>query len=197
MDNYWINKGFEKLGEDIYVYRNFLSQEEVTKYKLIIDHYVENNMWEPGTIGSFFENKVTKEIPEFQQIRKKAIAIFEPDYKFGPSLSATCLRNGDKWGVHADAHDFMEIRAKSATVKDGDPHIMVDDSKYGTVIYFNEFEGGDLFYPEQNISYHPNPGDMVLHSSEEICRHGVSEIISGPRYGFSGHLSQQIKFPIE
>jgi hypothetical protein len=197
MHTYWIDKGFEKIGEEIYVYKNFLSQEEILKYKSLIDSHVENNLWEQGVVGSFFENKITKEIPEFQEIRLKAISLFEPDYKFGPSLSATCLRNGDEWGVHFDAHDFIKIREKSATLKDGDPYIMVDDSKYGTVIYFNEFEGGDLYYPEQNISYHPKPGEMVLHSSEEFCKHGVSKVISGPRYGFSGHLSQLIKFPIE
>jgi hypothetical protein len=194
MNTYWTDKGFEALGEEIYVYRNFLSEEEVKFYKALIDNKVNNNKWEPG-VGGFFKNKITENIPEFEDIRSKVIALIGPEYKFGPNISATCLREGDEWGVHADAHDFMEIRAKSATVKEGDEYVLVDDSKYGTVIYFNEFEGGSLYYPEQNITYHPNPGDLVMHSSEEICKHGVSTVTSGPRYGFSGHLSQQIKFP--
>ena len=55
MHTYWIDKGFEKIGEEIYVYKNFLSQEEILKYKSLIDSHVENNLWEQGVIGSFFE----------------------------------------------------------------------------------------------------------------------------------------------
>lgn len=195
MSTFWTDKGFQQLGNEIYVYKSFLSSEEVNQYKSIIDIYVENNLWDNGMDHPFFKGRVTSNIPELEKVRKKMIDIFEPEYKVGPNISASVLRTGDHWDLHFDAHDFMEKREISATVKDGDPFILIDDSKYGTVIYFNEFEGGNLFYPTQNISYHPEPGDLMLHSSEEFCLHGVSEVIKGPRYGLSGHLSQPMKFP--
>ena len=195
MSTFWTDKGFEQLGDEIYVYKQFLSPEEVEKYKILIDHAVANNLWDNEMDHPFFKGRVTSNIQELEEVRNKMINLIGQDYKLGPNISASVLRTGDHWDVHFDAHDFIEKRKISATVKDDEEYTLIDDSKYGTVVYFNEFEGGNLFYPKQNISYHPNPGDLMLHSSEEFCEHGVSEIIKGPRYGLSGHLSQPMKFP--
>jgi hypothetical protein len=51
---------------------------------------------------------------------------------------------------------------------------------YGMVIYLNDdFEGGELYYPEYDILYKPQAGALVIHDAEAI--HGVRATLSGER----------------
>lgn len=69
-------------------------------------------------------------------------------------------------GVHVDSHTGYEFL------------------QFATVIYLNDnYEGGEIFFPNQNFSYKPKSGDAVVFpcgGSEYM--HGVSEVISGDRY---------------
>jgi hypothetical protein len=66
------------------------------------------------------------------------------------------------------------------------PHI--DDSvpKYGKclftgILYFNDdYEGGEISYPELNESYKPKAGTLILHPGNAL--HEVKPITSGSRY---------------
>jgi hypothetical protein len=52
---------------------------------------------------------------------------------------------------------------------------------WGSVVYINDdFEGGEIYYPDYEYSYKPKAGSMVLHSGN--TRHGVKKVISGNRY---------------
>lgn len=196
MNQHWIDKGFRQLGNEIYVYNNFLSKQEIHEYLSIIEYFVEKKMWDQDLNDESLKEKVTKFIPELQNIRKKMINLFEPEYQVSGNGRVTVLQTGDFRYKHSDVDDFIEKRKISANLTENDEFIWIRNIKYGTIVYFNEFEGGDLFYTNQNnLLYHPNPGDLVVHSAEEFCMHGVSKVIKGPRYGLSGFLSQPMKFP--
>ena len=90
----------------------------------------------------------------------------------------------------------VEKRKLSSLLRDGDPYDIVQDTKYGLVVYFNEVElGGELYYSRQDITYQPSPGDMVIHGAEEDCMHGVNKILLGYRYSYSNFLSKEMKVP--
>jgi len=38
--------------------------------------------------------------------------------------------------------------------------------EWGAVIYLTDFEGGELYYPDQDITCKPNAGDIVIHRSD-------------------------------
>jgi hypothetical protein len=63
------------------------------------------------------------------------------------------------------------------------PHV---DSNFGTncflaMLYINDdYEGGELFFPDHDISYKPKPGDLVIYSGD--FKHGVKASIGNPRY---------------
>jgi predicted 2-oxoglutarate/Fe(II)-dependent dioxygenase YbiX len=86
--------------------------------------------------------------------------------------------HAQKWDVgssanpHSDNSDF-----------DGNPTEGFDNLKYVGILYLNsDYEGGDLFFPEHDISIHPNPGSMYIFSGGVENIHGVTEITSGTRY---------------
>lgn len=52
-----------------------------------------------------------------------------------------------------------------------------------SLIYYNDdFEGGELYYPEYDLVIKPQPGLAVAHPGDIDYLHGVKPIISGERY---------------
>jgi len=195
-DNYFLEKGFTKSGEDIYLYKNFLTKEELDVVVPILDDHRVNFKYNKEMDGTPFENRITTEIRELAFISKRLKDLFSKEYIVNENLTINVLSVGDDWGEHSDSHDFLEKRKQSEMLKEGDPYEILNDSRYGIVVYFNKVEeGGELFYSGQNISYSPSPGDLVIHSAEENCKHRVNRVVKGYRYSYSNHLGVDIKVP--
>jgi len=186
---------FEQLGEDIYVYRNFISWEELKTINDLILSLNEEEWIHDESIFGMLWNKISSPHKELQFMRERIIDLLPEGLYLGHSTAFTRLFTDDFWGPHADAHDFYPIREKAAQLKENEPFIWADNEKWGLVVYFNEFEGGEIYYPHQNIEYKPNPGDLVIHSAEENCLHGVKPVKSKVRYSHSNHLFEKIKIP--
>lgn len=63
---------------------------------------------------------------------------------------------------------------------------------YGCVYYLNDdFEGGELWYPNQGVEYQPVPGDMIIHPGSREYSHGVREITSGLRISAGSFITQK------
>lgn len=63
-----------------------------------------------------------------------------------------------------------------------DPHR--DLAAHGLVFYLNDdFDGGELYYPDHNLIITPEPGMLVLHPSNVL--HGVNQITSGVRHNMT------------
>lgn len=63
---------------------------------------------------------------------------------------------------------------------------------YGCVYYLNDdFEGGELWYPNQGVEYRPVAGEMILHPGSREYSHGVREIISGLRISAGSFITQK------
>lgn len=55
---------------------------------------------------------------------------------------------------------------------------------FGVAIYLNDnFEGGELIYPELGLSITPKPRSMVIHDAS--LKHQVFPVISGSRYSIT------------
>lgn len=65
---------------------------------------------------------------------------------------------------------------------DGQPNPFVDYDINSLFYYNDDFEGGELYYPQHGISIKPEPGMAVLHPGDINYLHGVSEIKSGERF---------------
>jgi hypothetical protein len=186
---------FKKIGEDIYVYENFLSLDQCNDIVNFLE-LLEEDKWVSDS--PYFENVMrrTEPISNINEVRIKIESLIPEGWFLGPSTCAVRMQEGSSWGEHADVHDFAEIEEKASLYVEGMPYEEKDLSIYGTVVYFNKFEGGEIYYPTQGIEYSPNPGDLVIHSSSPECLHGVKKVISEKRYSYSNHIYKKIKVPV-
>ena len=54
---------------------------------------------------------------------------------------------------------------------------------FGSLIYLNNnFEGGNLYYPNHKFTVVPKPGLLAIHPGDAEHLHGVTEVLSGMRY---------------
>ena len=131
------------------------------------------------------------------EIKDKISKLFSEDLFIGPGNSFVRLLKGAVWGEHSDDYEFKEIIEKSKNYKEGDSYTEETVPVYGLIVYFNNFEGGQIYYPKQNVTYHPKPGDLLIHSSLEHCLHGVKEVKSDVRYSYSNNIRKKIKVPVD
>jgi hypothetical protein len=57
------------------------------------------------------------------------------------------------------------------------------DTPHGMVLYLNDdYEGGQIYYPNLEIAIKPEAGSLVMHPGTEEYLHGVATVTSGIRY---------------
>jgi len=127
---------------------------------------------QPGTVkpSEFgLSDTVFEEIN--QKLEDAIIAVYGKDVT-PSSIHAQKWEVGSSANPHSDNSDF-----------DGNPTEGFENLKYVGILYLNsDYEGGDLYFPEHEISIHPNSGSMYLFSGGVENIHGVTEITSGIRY---------------
>ena len=63
---------------------------------------------------------------------------------------------------------------------------MFQTKHYSSLVYLNDdYEGGELYFPEHNFSIKPEVGTLVCLKGDEHSLHGVKKIESGIRYTVS------------
>lgn len=187
--------GFIKLGEDIHVYNNFVSQKECEEMVKEIESIPEDK-W----LGRFNEAKEGAEHSVQRSlilapIKERLGALLDQDISLGNGMCCTRMTKGMFGPHHADNFDFLKTVEASNNLKDGEEFDIAENNLAGIIIYFNNFEGGELHYSNQWVSYHPKAGDLVIHSSQNHCRHQVQQLKSEVRYSYSSHLFNMIKVP--
>lgn len=183
-------KSFDPIGEGIYVYKNFLSDEEIVYVNNLIDNIEE---WQ--TLP-YFENVMQKseDIEDLSFISIRLRSLLSDGFMLGHNQSITKMSPGNKWGAHADVHDFKEIELLAQEYVEGDDYEEKDLSVYGTVVYFRiPKTGGEIAYPSQGIKYKPEAGDLVIHGSGPDCIHEVLEVVDGIRYSISNHIYKKVR----
>jgi hypothetical protein len=129
-------------------------------------------------------------------IKKRIEKLLDNDVYLGDNLSIVRMLKGQFWGLHSDNHDFKEIEKASKNLKEDEDFELRQNVVMGLILYFNQFEGGNLYYPFQKINYQPQKGDLVIHDAGFKCEHGVTKLISNVRYSHSNHLYKLVKVPV-
>jgi hypothetical protein len=187
--------GSINLGKDIYVYPNFISKEERLAILEDIKSITEEKWFGHFNEGS--QGAETAHIPldKFIPINKRLSEMLDSDVYLGSSLSATRMKKGWVGPHHTDNFDFLDVIEASQNLKEGEDFDIAENSIAGLIMYLNDFEGGEIYYSNQDVTYYPKPGDLVIHSSQEHCRHQVQKVLSDIRYSHSSHLFNLIKVP--
>lgn len=183
---------FKELGEEIYVYKNFIPEDDC-KVILKEANALRENIW--TEFAPYGRSISSLDLKSLIPVQKKMELLINDNYKISDKTKIQRIEYGGYANSHTDNGQFKEVMAARDKYKEGSPFSLKEYSHYGTVFYFNEFDGGELFYPNQDIEYHPNPGDLVIHSSFEIARHGIKKVLSEVRYSYANFISELVRVP--
>jgi hypothetical protein len=183
-----MNKNFQKIDNGIYLYKNFLSLSEIDKINSYLDSLSYEN-WNVvrqdelySTIGLDFLN--------FLQDKYNNL-LFDNLFFISNHLNVNKMIKNASWGQHADTHDYQNL---NVVVNNEQEFKEVDMIKYCSVLYYNNFEGGEIYYPEKNITIAPVPGDLILHDAKIV--HGVNIVKSDKRYSTTKCFYEKIKVAV-
>jgi hypothetical protein len=176
-------KGFPgtiKIADEIFLYKNFVSKEEAKGLHNACLNY-PNEIWN-DTVNpiEWYNNKTTSPVEEAQGLLLKIQELVKDTHNATQSLSFMRMFPGDEMHVHTDtcgddqptANDHFETCAIT---------------EYGVVLYLNDcFNGGEIYYPDLNLEYKPEAGDLLIHHA--MISHGVKKVIEGVRYSYPTFL---------
>lgn len=88
------------------------------------------------------------------------------------------------------SHDGYEMAPHIDTVND---YGLFDYLEIAAVLYLNdEYEGGEIYFPNLGYSYAPRKGDLVIFpANDEKYLHGVNKVLNGNRYTLAYWYSKE------
>ena len=165
------------LKSNIVIIENFISKEDCL---LVLNSLDDSIQWRSNTMSGI-PDKVSVNLYEkvdAYKILKDALdrLQYTIEMHFGRELEEgfpgiRVWSKGEYQPLHADGED-----------PEGNPNeaYIVD---YGSVIYLNDdYEGGEIYFPDQEIDFKPKAGTVVFFPSNNMFIHGVKEITNGERY---------------
>lgn len=104
----------------------------------------------------------------------KMAHLIEDLFKVEVSSRPPCLI---RWfgGIEQQPHADKQLN-------DGSPNPFPTYDINSLFYYNDDFEGGELYYPQHDIVVKPKPGLAVLHPGDFYYMHGVKPVTSGERY---------------
>ena len=163
---------------EIYIDNNFITQQQVDKlYQYVqstTDWVITNDSWSERFIFSFaiHDKEIKREIENIAQSVVDLIKQKEHTSVVVETCQLVRWRKGDKLDPpHADCEHL-----------DGSPH-PYPNRHYSVLIYLNkDYEGGQIFFPNQQLTPKTLPGTLVQFKGTKEYLHGVTEITNGERY---------------
>lgn len=182
-------EGSKELYEGIYLYENFLSNEENLEMLNLVKS-VEQDSWK--RVGNAENSIFVLITPIVEPLRLKVTDICPEGLDVVYNSVVNKLTEGVTYGEHKDTNNSQEMLELSKQYKEGDDFVIGDYPTFGVVYYFNDdYKDGEIFYPEIGIKHKPKPGDLVVHKADIL--HGTEPPIAGTRYSYTAAFTKKIK----
>jgi CDGSH-type Zn-finger protein len=163
------HSNIEEVIPGIYIISDFISQDQVKEVMDFLKENKDNTLTIEDTDqnSKMMDNRII-------DINDKGLSILDIDFNpiFNNLYSVLPIANiikyeiGDVFPPHQDTSVYCPI-----------------ESDWGLVLYINDdYEGGELYYTEKNITYRPKSGDLLIHGATKEFTHGTTPIISGTKY---------------
>ncbi len=178
----------------IKVIEDFLSEKQLSDYLVYArqtDSWVKtqsNDVWSDRVI---YHHTITQ-FTEFHElyldkIKWKIILDLDLQQEIWPDyLGLVRWRTGDWQAPHADGQ--LESGEKH-------PYFWRD---FGCVWYLNDdYEGGEIYFPKQNIELKPKPNTLVFFPGTTEYLHGVKPITNGIRYTLTSFWTYDITYSMK
>ena len=124
-------EGFVKLGEDIYVYNNFMSDNECSAMCKIAEN-IEDEKW----ISLAGQERSLEQIEEITLIHDKIKSMLDKEVYLGSDKGIVRMRRGAVGKRHSDSNDFIPAREASAGLKDGQDFKLAENIISALILYF-------------------------------------------------------------
>ena len=180
----------KRLTKDIVFYENFISKEDCKKMIQVLDAQAANGAitWMPMSFYESYSSVLPQDndqelidaelsptiFSDIEKIMPKAIASV---HDLDPKTISKIGYHTQKWetGAYARVHsDNTDAEGKSGAFT---------RSRYAGFLYLNDdFEGGLLRFPDQNIEIKPQVGMLAVFDGGFNNMHEVSLIENGVRY---------------
>lgn len=151
------------------IIKNFLTKEECS---ILLNEAETSKKWKQQNLeGNIFVTPSNNH-KLMIEIYKKVSKLFDSNFQTQMIRMIHRTDRDSIWSEHSDDAGGRNI-------------------EYGVIIYLNDnFDGGELVYPNSNISIKPETGMLVYHKGNE--RHFVSKVRSGKRYTLTSFIRSPI-----
>ena len=169
---------YKNLCPGVWVWENFLSQEELVP------------IMEECNAQDYSGNHHIFGLKYFAQYKQRILdSLNIPDAEIDDLDNGIRREFGEGMEPHVDIQNYMNEAYYNEVEKDSDVEKdSIRWARFGVIIYFNDdYEGGEIEYPQYNFSYKPKAGDIVFHDVKNI--HAVVRVKSGYRFTHSTYLS--------
>jgi hypothetical protein len=170
----------EYISGDIWKIEDFITEEECS---IIMNDCINEDCWfgDPGAFENGNKSELTESAKEtLSKINLRIIATINNDNEMANAvdmIQRMTINSGpnEKWALppHTDTHD-------------GGDSLHVTR---GYVLYYNDnFEGGEIIYPNQGITLKPKARMLISHPGGEEYLHGIKKVTNGVRYMTTGFV---------
>jgi len=173
----------------ISIHENFLPNsdfEKYLKYSKEITNWgnrTPNNVWSGRVI---YQNE-SERFDYLKVVRETIKSDFKINDEIYPDyLGIVKWENGDYQHPHADGQN-----------PNNEPHPL-HWRDFGCVLYLNDdYEGGELYFPNHNIELKPKPNTLVFFPGTLEYLHGVKPIKNGIRYTLTSFWTFNEKYKMK
>lgn len=184
--------GYQKLGDDIYLFSNFIS-DDMCDLICKDAESIKPDKWKKFHFQRY-ASTVAGSV-HIKAVRDKISSILDEGYLLGEGLSVHKMHRNSYFTSHSDDYEFADVIKAADAYVQGDPFDLVKSNAFGVVVYLNNFEGGEIEYQNQGVVYKPVKGDLVIHGAHENCKHQVNKVLSEVRYSYPNNISEMLKVP--
>ena len=176
----------EKIEDNIWVVRNFISPEDIEIYSEYAENIEEEEWWKKNKdwwVGKYIPIDNSSPLYEIsKKLSDKIRTYVNEDVYLGTFGSLHRLVEGQGMFIHTD--NPTEIR----DINDENNNKIGETSGHNNycilamVVYLSSFNGGELYFPNLGIDYKSQPGDLVLFPGTGVeYDHGVRVVLPGPK----------------
>lgn len=172
---------YNKIHEGILEIPEFISKKENEKIIKILEN-ISEDFWMQDNNPNWNKRNL-REVKDLEfnslkkQIGKKIIQLFDSYYK-----------------IVNESVSIQRILPNTGGLNQHTDNVTDPDVKYGVVLYYNDnYLGGEIEYPEIQVSYKPKAGSLLIHRGEYL--HKVNPVKGSTRYMSTLFVHETKDFP--
>ena len=184
------SNNFNQLSDGVWVYKKFILDEDCDEITEVA-RSTPDNMW----FERDWYRSTKKQISQLTKVHSQLKNILKKDFHLGENRSIVKFVKGQTWDLHKDNHDSVHLLKANLNIKRNEPTYPAEYTTHGVIFYFNDYDGAEIHYPDIDIKYKPEKGDMLVHRSD--ISHEVLPLESDIRYTHSNKIFVYVNVPLD